>query len=85
VKFVALAAAASLLLLSSSAQAGVCDTDLQQIDAALSSNPQIVVDLLAEAIAHRDQGAALCAAGNDQEAIEALAIAKFILGLYAQE
>jgi hypothetical protein len=84
VKFVTFATAVSLLLLSSSAQAGVCDTDLQQVDAALSSNPQIDGDLLAQAIAERDRGAALCAAGNDQEAIEALAIAKFILGLYAQ-
>ena len=84
-KYVALVAAVALLLLTGPAAAAQCDLDLAEVDAALNSNPQIDADLLLEAIARRDQGAAFCADGNDQEAIQVLASAKFILGLYAGE
>ena len=80
--FVAIAA---LLFLSTPAFALQCDTDIAEVDTALSTNPSNTpAELLAEAQKSRDAAAALCAAGDEAGAAEALGPAKFMLGLYAQ-
>jgi hypothetical protein len=76
----------SSMLLASPAWSAECDVLLAEVDAALASvPPEISEELLAEAEALREIGAADCAAGNDTEAVAELSQAKFKLGGYAPE
>lgn len=81
-KATVLATTAALLLYSAAASASQCATDLQEVDAALSTNPNnLSSELLEQATKARDEGAALCTNGNEAAAAESLSVAKFILGL----
>ena len=80
-----LVAIAALLLFSAPAFASQCAIDLAEIDAALISNPMnLPPELLAEAQNFRDEGAALCAAGDEAGAAEALGPAMYMIGLYGE-
>ena len=82
---VAVAAVAVVIFMSAPVLALQCDIDIAEIDAALISNLQAISpDILTQAQVYRDEGATLCAEGQDAEAIDVLAIAKFMVGLYAQ-
>lgn len=73
---------AMILGLSSAvALAAHCPMDMQQIDAALSENPELTAEQLAKAKKHRAEGEALHKAGKHQESVAELAKAKTILGI----
>lgn len=68
-----------LALGSMSAMAGHCPLDMKQIDEALSKNPQLSAEQLAEAKKHRAEGEALHKAGKHAESVTELGKAKAIL------
>lgn len=74
-------AAALLAIGSSVAIAAHCPADMKQIDEALSKNPSIAADQLAEVKKLRAEGEALHKAGKHGESVETLGKAKKILGL----
>lgn len=58
-----------------------CPMDMQKIDAALAENPSLSAEQLEEVQRLRAEGEAAHAAGDHQEAVDALADAKAILGI----
>lgn len=71
---------ASLLALGSmSALAAHCPLDMKQIDEALSKNPQLSAEQLAQAKKHRADGEAFHKSGKHAESVAELAKAKAIL------
>lgn len=69
------------LLLSGTAFAFQCPTDMKKIDEALAKNPELTSEQLAEVQALRAEGETLHAAGSHQESMDALAKAKKLLGI----
>ena len=69
------------LLLSASAFAFHCPADMRKIDAALSNNPQLSAEQLAEVKKLRADGEQLHNAGKHQESVDTLAKAMKILGI----
>lgn len=81
-KVLVLLAVAPALLFSAPALASQCAIELEEVNAALSTNPSSVSsELLQQATKARDKGAALCTNGNEAAAAKSLSVAKFILGL----
>ena len=78
-KGIALTVAAALLAFP--AFAGQCPADMGQIDAALSQNPSLTAEQMAEVKKLRAEGEALHKSGQHAESVEALAKAKEILGI----
>ena len=76
-----LMAAAVALGLTAPAFAFHCPKDMAEIDAALAKNPKLTPEQLAEVKKYRADGEAYHKAGKHQEAVDALAEAKEILGL----
>lgn len=70
-----------LACVSASALAGHCPMDMKEIDAALTANPQLSAEKLAEVKKLRAEGEALHKAGKHQESVEALGKAKALLGV----
>lgn len=73
--------ALSLAFVSSLAVASHCPMDMKQIDEALSKQPQLSAEQLAQVRKHRAEGEALHKAGKHAESVEELAKAKAILKL----
>lgn len=71
----------ALSILSAGALAGHCPMDMKQIDEALSAQPQLSAEQLAEVKKLRAEGEALHKAGKHQESVAALGKAKSLLGL----
>lgn len=67
--------------LSITAYAGHCPMDMKAIDAALSENPKLSAEQLAEVKKLRAEGEAAHKSGNHGESMEKLAQAKQILGI----
>ena len=70
-----------LACVSASALAAHCPIDMKEIDAALSANPQLSADKLAEVKKLRAEGEAFHKAGKHQESVATLGKAKTILGI----
>jgi hypothetical protein len=70
-----------LACVSASALAGHCPMDMKEIDTALSANPQLSADKLAEVKKLRAEGEAFHKAGKHQESVDTLGKAKTILGI----
>ncbi len=70
-----------LALVTASALAGHCPMDMKQIDDALSANPQLSAEKLAEVKKLRAEGEALHKAGKHQESVTTLGKAKAILSI----
>jgi hypothetical protein len=70
-----------LACVSAAALAGHCPMDMKQIDEALSANPQLSAEQLAEVKKLRADGESLHKAGKHQESVAALGKAKSILGM----
>jgi hypothetical protein len=70
-----------LALVTASAFAGHCPMDMKQIDDALSANPQLSAEKLAEVKKLRAEGEALHKAGKHQESVTTLGKAKAILSI----
>ena len=71
--------AAILATASTVAMASHCPLDMQQIDKALSANPKLTEQQMAEVKKYRAEGEALHKAGKHQESVDTLAKAKAIL------
>lgn len=76
-----LMAVAVTIALTSPAFAFHCPKDMADIDAALAKNPKLTSEQLAEVKKYRAEGEAYHKAGKHQQAVDALAEAKEILGL----
>lgn len=70
-----------LAAISSVAMANHCPMDMQQIDAALATQPKLTAEQLAEVKKYRAEGEALHKAGKHQESVDTLGKAKTILGI----
>jgi hypothetical protein len=70
-----------LAVVSASASAGHCPMDMKQIDEALSAQPQLSAEQLAQVKQLRAEGEAFHKAGKHQESVASLGKAKSILGL----
>jgi cell fate (sporulation/competence/biofilm development) regulator YmcA (YheA/YmcA/DUF963 family) len=68
-----------LAAVSTVAFAGHCPLDMKQIDEALSANPKLTTEQMAEVKKYRAEGEAFHKAGKHQESVETLAKAKAIL------
>ncbi len=77
----AILAAALSLALAGPAFAFQCPKDVAKIDAAMSKNPQLSGEQMAEVKKLRDEGEASHKGGKHQEAVDTLAKAKEILGI----
>jgi hypothetical protein len=73
--------ATALALATASALAGHCPMDMKQIDQALSANPQLSAEQLAEVKKLRAEGEAQHKAGKHEESVKTLGKAKSILGI----
>lgn len=71
----------ALTVMSAGALAGHCPMDMKQIDEALSAQPQLSAEQLAEVKKLRAEGEALHKAGKHQESMAALGKAKSMLKL----
>ena len=76
-----LALTLTLSVMSAGAIAGHCPMDMKQIDEALSAQPKLSAEELAEVKQLRAEGEALHKAGKHQESVAALGKAKSKLGL----
>ena len=66
---------------ASTAFANHCPVDMQQIDAALATNPKLSAEQLAEVKKLRADGEAQHKAGDHAKSVETLGKAKAILGI----
>ena len=73
--------AALAMTFAASAFAGSCPTQMKAIDEAMSKNPNLTAEQMAEVKKYRAEGEALHKAGKHQESVDALGKAKKILGL----
>lgn len=80
-KFRSLLAAIALAIATGPAFAMHCPVDMKAIDEALSKQPQLSAEKLAEVKKYRAEGEALHKAGKHQESVDTLAKAKKILGI----
>lgn len=71
----------ALATITSIAMAGHCPMDMQEIDAALATQPNLTPEQLADVKKYRAEGEALHKAGKHQESVEALGKAKALLGI----
>ena len=71
----------ALTTFASIAMAAHCPVDMQEIDAALATQPNLSAEQLANVKKYRAEGEALHKAGKHQESVEALGKAKAILGI----
>lgn len=74
-------AGVAAMLLSSAALAFHCPADMKKIDEALSKNPSLSSEQMAEVKKLRAEGEALHDAGKHQESIDTLAKAMKILNI----
>jgi len=72
---------AALMLASVSAFAFHCPADMKKIDAALSKNPKLTAQQMADVKKFRADGETLHKAGKHQESVDTLAKAMKILGI----
>jgi hypothetical protein len=72
---------AALMLASASAFAFHCPADMKKIDAALSKNPKLTAQQMADVKKFRADGEVLHKAGKHQESVDTLAKAMKILGI----
>lgn len=70
-----------LMLMTASAFAFQCPTDVAKIDEALAGNPELSEEQLTEVKELRDKGEELHEQGKHQESVDTLAEAKEILGV----
>ncbi len=75
-----LLAGLAVALLSSAALANQCPMDMKKIDEALSKNPTLSSEQMAEVKKLRAEGEALHKAGKHQESMDTLAKALKLLG-----
>jgi len=73
--------AAAALTFAASAFAAHCPMDMKAIDEAMSKDPKISAEQMAEVKKYRAEGESLHKAGKHQESVETLAKAKKILGI----
>ncbi|HKU70018.1 MAG TPA: hypothetical protein VJQ51_04190 [Burkholderiales bacterium] len=71
--------AAGLALASSSALAFHCPADMKAIDEAMSKNPKLSAEQMAEVKKYRAEGETLHKAGKHQESVDTLGKARKIL------
>ncbi len=76
-----LAAAIGLAFAASTALAFHCPADMKKIDEALSKNPKLTAEKMAEVKKQRAEGEALHKAGKHQESVDVLAKAMKTLGV----
>jgi len=72
---------AALMLASASALAFHCPADMKKIDQALSKNPKLTAQQMADVKKFRTDGEALHKAGKHQDSVDTLAKAMKILGI----
>ncbi|MBT0959690.1 hypothetical protein [Denitromonas iodatirespirans] len=75
------ALAAALFAVSTGAWAFHCPIDMKKIDEAMSKNPQLSAEQMAQVKTWRAEGEALHKAGKHQEAVDTLAKALKVLGV----
>lgn len=75
------ALAAALVFASSSALAFHCPADMKKIDAAMSKNPKLSAEQMAEVKKYRAEGETLHKAGKHQDSVNTLAKAMKILDI----
>ena len=73
--------AALTLTFATSALANHCPMDMKAIDEALSKNPALAAEQMADVKKYRAEGEALHKAGKHQESVDTLAKARKILGI----
>ncbi|MBY0265065.1 MAG: hypothetical protein K2W84_01550 [Burkholderiales bacterium] len=73
--------AAALIALSGAAFAHSCPLEMKKIDEAMSKNPKLSADQMADAKKFRAEGEAFHKAGKHQESMDTLAKAKKILAI----
>jgi len=73
--------AALALTLATSAFAAHCPMDMKAIDEAMSKNPKLTPEQMAEVKKYRAEGEALHKAGKHQESVDTLGKARKILGI----
>lgn len=73
--------AAAAMAVAGSAFAAHCPMDMKKIDEAMSKNPNLPADKLAEVTQLRSEGEALHKAGNHGASVEKLGKAMSILGI----
>lgn len=76
-----LLAAVAAAFVAGPALAGQCPADMKKIDEALSNNPQLTAEQLAEVQSLRAQGEAQHNSGDHGGSVDTLAKAKEILGI----
>lgn len=72
---------AAALFIAGPAVAAQCPLDMKKIDEAMSANPAISAEQMAEVKQLRAEGEALHEAGKHGESVDTLAKAKAILGI----
>ena len=80
-KLAASALAATLILASGSALAFHCPADMKKIDEAMSKNPKLSAEQMAEVKKFRAEGETLHKAGKHQASVDTLAKAMKILNV----
>ncbi|MBX3650156.1 MAG: hypothetical protein KF771_02125 [Burkholderiales bacterium] len=80
-KLAASALAATLILASGSALAFHCPADMKKIDEAMSKNPKLSAEQMAEVKKYRAEGETLHKAGKHQASVDTLAKAMKILNV----
>jgi len=73
--------AALALTFATSAFANHCPMDMKAIDEAMSKNPELSAQQMADVKKYRAEGEALHKAGKHQESVDTLAKARKILGI----
>jgi len=71
----------ALMFASASAFAFHCPADMKKIDAALSKNPKLTAQQMADVKKFRADGEALHKAGKHQDSVDTLAKAMKVLGI----
>lgn len=80
-KLTATALAAALVFASGSALAFHCPADMKKIDEAMSKNPKLSAEQMAEVKKFRAEGETLHKAGKHQDSVDTLAKAMKILNI----
>ncbi len=80
-KLAASALAATLILASGTALAFHCPADMKKIDEAMSKNPKLSAEQMAEVKKYRAEGETLHKAGKHQASVDTLAKAMKILNV----
>lgn len=80
-KLIQMAVAASLALSSALAFAFHCPADMKKIDEAMSKNPKLTDEQLAQVKKYRAEGETFHKAGKHQESVDTLAKAMTLLNI----